>query len=96
MIGTPVVPPNTDLPPERMAKFWQAAQDFEAMAVGQLLAPMFQTVDLAHSAFGGGEAEATWQPMLVDAIAKQMAAHGGIGLAVPVFNALLRAQEQAK
>jgi hypothetical protein len=25
-----------------------------------------------------------------------MAAHGGIGLAVPVFNAMLRAQEQAK
>jgi flagellar protein FlgJ len=77
-------------------RLWQAAQDFEGMAIGQMLAPMFETVDLAHSAFGGGEAEATWQPMLVDAIAKQMAAHGGIGLAVPVFNALLRAQEQTK
>ena len=41
-------------------------------------------------------AEATWRPMLVDAIGKQMAAHGGIGLAVPVFNAMLQAQEQAK
>ena len=35
-------------------------------------------------------AEATWRPMLVDAIGKQMAAHGGIGLAVPVFNAMLQ------
>ena len=43
-----------------------------------------------HAAFGGGDAEATWRPMLVDAIGKQMAAHGGIGLAVPVFNAMLR------
>ena len=32
--------------------------------------------------------------MLVDAIGKQMAAHGGIGLAAPVFNAMLQAQEQ--
>jgi len=75
------------------AKLWQTARDFEAMAIGQLLQPMFTTVDLAHSAFGGGAAEAAWQPMLVDAIGKQMAAHGGIGLATPVFNAMLRAQE---
>ena len=64
------------------------------MAIGQLLQPMFETVDVKHAAFGGGEAEAAWRPMLVDAIGKQMAAHGGIGLAVPVFNAMLRAQEQ--
>ena len=66
------------------------------MAIGQLLQPMFETVDTAHAAFGGGEGEAAWRPMLVDAIGKQMAAHGGIGLAVPVFNAMLRAQEQAR
>jgi Rod binding domain-containing protein len=64
------------------------------MAIGQLLQPMFETVDVKHSAFGGGEAEEAWRPMLVDAIGKQMAANGGIGLAVPVFNALLRAQEK--
>jgi peptidoglycan hydrolase FlgJ len=86
--------PTSTLPPDKVAKLWQAAKDFEAMALGQLLAPMFNTVDMAHSAFGGGDAEATWRPMLVDAIGKQMAAHGGIGLATPVFNAMLRAQEQ--
>jgi len=75
-------------------QLWQAARNFEAMALAELLRPMFETVDTAHSAFGGGEAEATWQPMLVDAVGKQMSAHGGIGLAVPVFNAMLRAQEQ--
>jgi peptidoglycan hydrolase FlgJ len=91
-----IPPAASTLPTMQTAKLWQAAHDFEAMAIGQLLQPMFQTVDTAHSAFGGGEAEATWRPMLVDAIGKQMAAHGGIGLAVPVFNAMLRAQEQAK
>ena len=71
-----VQPAVSSLPPGQTAKLWQAAQDFEAMAIGQLLQPMFQTVDAAHSAFGGGEAEAAWRPMLVDAIGKQMARHG--------------------
>ena len=66
------------------------------MAIGQLLAPMFETVDTAHSAFGGGAAEAAWRPMMVDAIGKQIAAHGGLGLAAPVFAAMLRAQEQTR
>ncbi len=91
-----ILPSVSTLPAAETAKLWQAARDFEAMAIGQLLQPMFETVDAAHSAFGGGEAEATWRPMLVDAIGKQMAAQGGIGLAVPVFNALLRAQEQSR
>jgi Rod binding domain-containing protein len=88
--------PASTLPAERVAKLMQGAQDFEAMALGQLLAPMFQTVDMANSEFGGGEAESTWRPMLVDAIGKQIAAHGGLGIAAPVFAAMLHAQEQAQ
>ena len=91
-----IVPATSTLPPAQTARLWQAARDFEAMAIGQLLQPMFETIDAKHSAFGGGEAEAAWRPMLVDAIGRQMAAHGGIGLAVPVFNAMLRAQEQER
>jgi peptidoglycan hydrolase FlgJ len=91
-----VQPAASPLPPAQTAKLWQAAHDFEAMAIGQLLQPMFSTVDAKHTAFGGGEGEEAWRPMLVDAIGKQMAARGGIGLAVPVFNALLRAQEKAQ
>jgi len=74
-------------------KIWEAAKKFEAMAIGQLLAPMFDTVDTSHSLFGGGEAETTWKPMLVDAIGKQIEGHGGFGLAQPVYAAMLRAQE---
>jgi peptidoglycan hydrolase FlgJ len=74
-------------------KIWEAAKKFEAMAIGQLLAPMFDTVDTSHSLFGGGEAETTWKPMLVDAIGKQIEGHGGFGLAQPVYAAMPRAQE---
>lgn len=94
MTETAPIPANTSaLPPAQLTRLWQSAQDFEAMAIGQLLQPMFETVDVAHAAFGGKEAEAAWRPMLIDAVGKQMAAHGGVGLAVPVFNAMLRAQE---
>jgi flagellar protein FlgJ len=82
------------LPPERVGKLWQAAKEFEAMALGQLLAPMFETVDTARSVFGGAAGESAWRPMLVDAIGKQIAEHGGLGLAAPAFAAMLHAQEQ--
>lgn len=84
-----------DVPPAQVAKLKQAAQDFTAMTLGQMLAPMFDTVDTAHGVFGGGAAEVAFKPMLVQAIAKQMAAHGGFGLEGPIFDCLLRAQEAA-
>jgi peptidoglycan hydrolase FlgJ len=87
--------PASPLPADRIGKLWQAAKDFEAMALGQLLAPIFETVDTAHSLFGGAAGESAWRPMLVDAIGKQIAEHGGLGLAAPAFAAMLRAQEQA-
>ena len=69
-----------------------AAGKFEAMALGELLKPMFSTVDLSSGPFGGGTAEQQWMPMLVDAIAGKMQQAGGLGLAVPVRAALARAQ----
>ncbi len=55
---------------------WRAARKFEQMAIGQLLTPMFATVDLSQEAFGGGEGEAAWQPMMIGNVA---AAGAGIG-----------------
>ena len=74
----------------------QAAQAFEANALGELLKPMFDTVDSAHGAFGGGDGEEAWRPMLVDAVAKQIAAHGGLGLAAPVLRQMMQMQEEAR
>jgi Rod binding domain-containing protein len=75
------------------AKLWKTARDFEAMALGEFLKPMFDTVDSKSNLFSGGEAEKTWKPMLVDEIGKQIAAHGGLGLAGPIHDAMLRMQE---
>jgi Rod binding domain-containing protein len=76
-----------------MRRLWQTARNFEAMALGEMLAPMFDSVDNAHGLFGGGNGEATWRPMLTQEIAKQIAATGGIGLAAPVFRQMLQMQE---
>lgn len=75
------------------AKLMKAAQDFETMAIGALLQPMFDTVQTAGAAFGGGVGEEAWKPMLVQEYAKQLSKHGGLGLAKPVYEAMMRMQE---
>jgi flagellar protein FlgJ len=64
------------------------AKEFESMAISQMLAPMFDTVDTPDALFGGSPAEKTFQPFLLDAIAKQMEAGGGLGLADQIAAAL--------
>ncbi len=88
-----VRPPSPGADPVKIAK---SAHDFEAMAIGQLLKPMFDTVDTAHNTFGGGAGEEAWKPKLVQEFAKQIEAHGGLGLAKPVYDAMIRMQEAGK
>ncbi len=75
---------------------WKAARDFEAIALGELLRPMFQTLGGPDTLFGGGEGEETWRPMLVDEMARKIASSGGLGLAGPVYAQMLRAQEASE
>ncbi len=83
------------LPPAQVARITRSAQEFEAMALTQLLAPIFDTVDSSKGMFGGGEAEAAWKPIMTAELAKHLAAHGGLGLARPVMQQMLRLQEAA-
>ena len=87
------VPATKTLSLEQIAKTRKSAQDFEAMALGEMLQPMFKTVDTSKGMFGGGPGEATWKPMMVDEIAKTIAKNGGIGIADSVMKELLRMQE---
>ena len=74
------------------AKSWKAAKDFEAMVLGEFLKPMFETVESKDNLFNGGAGERTWKSMLVDEIGKKIAAAGGLGLAAPIHDAMLRLQ----
>lgn len=89
-----MIPPiTTTLAPAAVEKAWKAAQDFEALALNEFLKPMFSTIDLSKSTLGGGGGEAQWQPMMVDAVAKQIAHSGGLGIAQPVFVQMIHMQE---
>ena len=88
-------PDATQLANPTTARFWKAAQEFEAMVLGQLIGPMFATVDTSKGPFGGGTAEEAWRPMLSQEIGKHMARGSGFGLAVPVFRQMLLTQEIA-
>ncbi len=79
--------------PANAAKLHKAAEDFAAVALGEMLNPMFDTVDTADGLFGGSAGEAAFKPMLVAEIAKQIARSGGLGLAEPIYQQMLRMQE---
>ena len=91
--AAPVAPVNRTLSPEQMAKTQKSAVDFEALVLGEMLQPMFKTVDTSKGLFGGGAGESTWKPMMVDEMAKAIAKGGGIGIAAAVMKEMLRAQE---
>jgi flagellar protein FlgJ len=95
MIVAPKPDPG-DISAPGHARAWKAAQDFEAMALGQLLTPIFETVKSSTGPFGGGAGEETWRPMMTQELAKQIGKSGGLGLAVPIYRQMLQMQELAK
>ena len=78
--------------PMSVAKAAAAAQDFEAMFLSQMLKPMFNTVG-SDDLFGGGQAEETYRDLLVTEYGKEIAKHGGVGIAAAVQKEMLRHQE---
>ncbi len=87
--------PSGDAVPTNPA-IMKSAQDFEAMAIGQLLEPMFATVDTAQGMFGGGAGEANFKPMLVTEMAKQVETRGGLGMAHEIYEQMLKMQESKR
>ena len=75
------------------ARLEKSAQDFTAVALGEMLAPMFDTLDQTGGTFGGG-GEAAFRPMLVQEFAKTIARQGGFGLTEQVAKAMLALQEK--
>ena len=92
-----VLPPQgpVDLSTPQKAAAWKTAKDFEGMALGQLLAPIFDTVKPQDGPFGGGSGEETWRPMLTEELAKQVSKAGGLGLAEPIYRQILALQEKS-
>ncbi len=66
--------------------------DFETMCLSNLIKPMFEGLK-SDGPFGGGQGEEMMKSFYIDAIAKQMAKHGGVGISAMMQKQLLKLQE---
>jgi Rod binding domain-containing protein len=75
-----------------MKKAEQAAEEFEAVFIGEMLKPMFNMIEVDEN-FGGGKGEEIFRDLMVQEYGKMIARQGGIGIASQIKAELLRAQE---
>jgi Rod binding domain-containing protein len=76
---------------DRNSPAYKAAQDFESVFLGQMVAQMYTGLD-AEGPFGGGFAEQTYRSLLYQEIGRQMAAGGGVGIADAVYAEMVKLQ----
>jgi flagellar protein FlgJ len=69
----------------------KTAQNFEGSFLTSMLQTMFSNVSTSPP-FGGGPGEDMWKGFLAEAMAKDMAKHGGIGVAGAVQREMLKLQ----
>ena len=75
----------------RKQRVAEAAQKFEASFLSAMLQPMFAGLS-TEAPFGGGDAEAMFKSFMTDAIAKQTAKQGGLGIGDLVQREMLKLQ----
>jgi len=86
---TPIAGPRTSASPTPVdPAAREAAREFEAMMLGQMVDSMMATVKTGT--FGGGHAEETWRSFLSDAIGAEMARGDGTGIAAQIEGAIAR------
>jgi Rod binding domain-containing protein len=77
------------------AKAREAAQDFEAVFLNNMLEQMYTGMD-GDGPFGGSGAGGIWRSFMTQEYAKSFAQSGGIGIADQVYKTLLVQQEIGK
>jgi flagellar protein FlgJ len=90
-MAMPQAPQLPTATPEQRRKINEAAQAFEGQLVSQMMQPMFEGLS-STPPFGGGAGESTFRSFLVEAIGKQTAKAGGIGLSKTVAAEMLKMQ----
>ncbi len=73
----------------------RVAEEFEAVFISQMLAPMFEGLE-TDPLFGGGPGEDMYRSMLVEEYGKAIARSGGIGISDAVQREILRLQEASQ
>lgn len=77
------------------AEILRVAQEFEAMFLAEMLAPMFEALD-TEGLGGGGMGERMFRPMLVERYAQSIAQAGGVGVADYIIAELNRMRADAQ
>jgi len=93
--GAPLPMSTTPRPREddpRMAEMRRAAEEFEAIFLAQMMAPMFEGLD-TDGLGGGGMGEEIFRPMLIERYADALSQAGGVGIADSIVRELMRLQE---
>lgn len=70
----------------------RTAEEFEALFLSQMLAPIFEQLG-TDPLFGGGPGEQVYRSMMVQEYGKAIARSGGVGIADAVQREILRLQE---
>ncbi len=71
------------------------AEEFEAVFIAQMMAPMFQGLE-TDELFGGGPGEDIYRSILVEEYGMSIARAGGFGLSDAIQREILRLQEVAQ
>lgn len=74
-----------------MRRASDAAKEFEAVFIAQMIAPLFNSVETPAIA-GGGKSEEFFKSLMQEAYAKAMAERGGFGIAAQIKSALIELQ----
>ena len=77
---------------QNRAQIRDAAEQFEAVYLSEMLGPMFESLD-AEGPFGGGSGERMFRSVLVQEYSLAIAKSGGVGIADAVERELLKMQE---
>ncbi len=77
------------------AEVRQAAEEFEAVFISQMMAPMFEGLE-TDELFGGGPGEDIYRSVLIEEYGKSIARAGGIGLSDAIQREILRLQEASQ
>ncbi|HEX3915977.1 MAG TPA: rod-binding protein [Caulobacteraceae bacterium] len=88
---TPAPAPTSAAELARRGQIHQTAQKFEASFLTSMVQTMFKSVSTSPP-FGGGEGEDMWKSFLAEAMAKQMASRGGVGISNSVEREMLKLQ----
>jgi Rod binding domain-containing protein len=79
-------------PPRNDEQIRQAAVEFEAFFLSQVLNSMSSGLEVDQT-FGGGESEKMFRSMLNDEYAKSMSRNNSVGIADAVYREMLALQE---